>query len=72
MSSLLPFLPAVQQQAPPPIIVKIVEPDDDPLGLANVIIGALGLSGALALAAILLGLLLAGVLFIVRSRHPLR
>ena len=71
---LLPFLfSAVQQQpAPPPIIVKIVEPDDDPIVLANVVIGALGLSGALAVAAILLGVLLAGVLFFVRSRHPLR
>ena len=82
MPSLLPFafcllplpslLSALQQPAPPPIIVKIIEPDNDPIGLANVVIGALGLSGALALAAILLGVLLAGVLFFVRSRHPLR
>ena len=69
---LLPVLAAVQQPAPPPIIVKIVEPDNDPIGLANVVIGALGLSGALALCAILLGVLLAGLLFLVRSRHPLR
>jgi len=69
----LPLLSAVQQQPPPPpIIVKIVEPDNDPIGLANVVIGALGLSGAMAVAAILLGVLLAGVLFLVRSRHPLR
>jgi len=69
----LPWLSAVQQQPPPPpIIVKIVEPDNDPIGLANVVIGALGLSGALALCAILLGVLLAGLLFLVRSRHPLR
>jgi len=70
----LPLLSAVQQQQqpPPPIIVKIVEPDNDPIGLANVVIGALGLSGAMAVAAILLGVLLAGVLFLVRSRHPLR
>ena len=69
---LLAFASAVQQPAPPPIIDKIVEPDDDPIGLANVVIGALGLSGALAVAAILLGVLLAGVLFFVRSRQPLR
>jgi hypothetical protein len=69
----LPLLAALQQQpAPPPIIVKIVQPDDDPIGLANVVIGALGLSGAMAVAAILLGVLLAGVLFFVRSRNPLR
>ena len=71
-SRLLPWFAALQQPAPPPIIVKIVEPYDDPIGLATVVIGALGLSGALALAAILLGVLLAGVLFFVRSRHPLR
>ena len=72
-SRLLSLVAAVQQQpAPPPISVKIVEPDDDPIGLANVVIGALGLSGAMAVAAILLGVLLAGVLFFVRSRQPLR
>ena len=61
-----------QQPAPPPIIVKIIEPDDDPIGLADVLLGALGLTGAIAVAALLLGVLLAGVLFWVRSRHPLR
>ena len=63
---------SAQQAEPPPIIVKIVEPDNDPLGLADVVIGALGLSGALALCAILLGVMLAGVLFLVRSRDPLQ
>jgi hypothetical protein len=63
---------SAQDAPPPPIIVKIIEEDNDPLGLADVVIGALGLSGALALGAILLGVLLAGVLFLVRSRHPLR
>ena len=73
---LLPFafslLTSAQQAAPPPIIVKIIEPNNDPIGLADVVIGALGLSGALAVCAILLGVVLAGVLFLVRSRHPLQ
>jgi hypothetical protein len=71
----LPFhfsLLTSQQAAPPPIIVKLIEPNNDPLGLADVVIGALGLSGALAVCAILLGVILAGVLFLVRSRHPLQ
>ena len=58
-----------------PIIVKIVEPANDPIsGLADVLIGALGLTGALVLIAAVLGLLMAGVLFWIRSRkgmdHP--
>ena len=57
---------------PPPIIVKLIEPNNDPIGLADVVIGALGLSGVMAVCAILLGVLLAGVLFLVRSRHPLQ
>ena len=63
---------SAQRSDPPPIIVKLIEPNNDPIGLADVVIGALGLSGALAVCAILLGVLLAGVLFFVRSRHPLR
>jgi len=75
-TSLLPWYfllsTSAQRPEPPPIIVKLIEPNDDPIGLANVVIGALGLSGALAVCAILLGVLLAGVLFLVRSRHPLQ
>ena len=56
----------------PPVIVKIVEPTTDPTGIADIIIGALGLTGALALLALTLGLVVAGVLFLVRSRHPLK
>ena len=74
---LLPFAfvlltSAAQQRETPPIIVKLIEPNNDPIGLADVVIGALGLSGALAVCAILLGVVLAGVLFFVRSRNPLR
>jgi hypothetical protein len=54
---------------PQPIIVKLVEPKTDPTGLAGIIIGALGLAGALALVTVALGAVIAGVLFFVRSRQ---
>ena len=71
---LLPFafLQSFAQQQPAPIIVKIVETPHDPTGLADVLIGALGLTGVLVLLALVLGLILAGVLFVARSRRPLR
>jgi hypothetical protein len=37
-----------------------------------VLIGALGLAGALALFAVVCGIVTAGILFLVRSRHPLQ
>jgi hypothetical protein len=55
-----------------PVIVKLVEPKTDPTGLADIIIGSLGLAGALALVTVALGAVIAGVLFYVRSRRPLR
>ena len=51
-----------------PIIVKLVPPKET--GIADVLIGALGLSGALALLAAVLGVVVASVMFLVRSRHP--
>ena len=54
-----------------PIIVKLVEPPHDPTGLADVLLGSLGLTGAIVLAAVLMGALMAGVLFWMRSRNPL-
>ena len=56
------------QQPQQPIIVKIVESPGDPTGLAAVLIGALGLTGAIVLIAVLLGLVMAGVLSWIRSR----
>ena len=55
-----------------PIIVKIIEPPGDPTGLAGVLIGALGLTGALAVLALVLGLLSGGVVYLFRSRYPSR
>jgi hypothetical protein len=51
-----------------PVIVRIVEAPHDPTGLADVLVGVLGLSGVMTLAAILLGLTVGGLLYWVRSR----
>jgi len=52
-----------------PIIVKIVEPPHDPTGLAGVLIGAIGLTGVIALAAVTFGLVLGALIFWVRSKR---
>jgi hypothetical protein len=49
-----------------PIIVKIVEPK--PESLYDVMFGALGLTGVLALASVVAALVLGAILFWVRSR----
>jgi hypothetical protein len=55
-----------------PIIVKLIEPPHSELsGLADVLIGSLGLTGALTLMALALGVLAGGILFLARSRRPL-
>jgi hypothetical protein len=56
------------QQAP--IIVRIA-PNRDPTGLASVLVRALGLTGALVVAALIAGAVVAGILFAIRSRRPL-
>jgi hypothetical protein len=53
-----------------PIIVRIA-PQQDPTGLARVLVSALGLTGALAIGALILGAVFAAVLFLIRSRRPL-
>lgn len=50
-----------------PIIVKLVEPSELS-GLADVLIGAIGLTGAVTLLAIAAGVAMAGLLFWWRSR----
>jgi hypothetical protein len=57
---------ALQDAPSSPIIVKIIEPPDT--RLADVLIGALGISGVLALGAIIVGLLVGGMMFWLRSR----
>jgi len=56
------------QQAP--IMVRIA-PKRDPTGIADVLLGALGLTGALVVGALVAGALVAGILFAIRSRRPL-
>jgi hypothetical protein len=56
-------------QDPAPVIVKIIEPPKDPTGLADVLVGALGLTGVLGLAAILIGLATGAIVFWMRSRR---
>ena len=50
-----------------PSIVKLVEPSELS-GLADVLLGAIGLTGALALLAVAAGIVVAGLLFWWRSR----
>ena len=53
-----------------PIIVKIIPPEQksELSGLADVLLGSLGLAGAITVAAILLGAVVGGVMFWIRSR----
>ena len=70
--SLLYAVSLLYQQSQPssPIIVKIIEPAKSELsGLADVLIGSLGLTGVITLAALLMGVLMAAVMFWVRSRQ---
>jgi len=54
-------------QASSPVIVKIVEPKEQ--SLYDVLFGALGLTGVLALASVVAAILFAAILFWVRSRR---
>ena len=59
---------AMTQIQSKPIIVKIMPQEGDPTGLADVLIGALGLTGVLVLLAVIAAVVFGGVLFWVRSR----
>ena len=57
-----------------PIIVRVVETPAETTTVADVLIGALGLSGALILAAVVLGAILGGILIgvkLLRARYNL-
>ena len=60
-----------QSQPGSPIIVSIPRdpPKSELSGLADVLLGSLGLTGVIVIAAVLLGALMAGVMFWVRSRQ---
>jgi hypothetical protein len=62
------------QQQPNPIIVHVVEQPVESTSLSDVIVGALGLTGALLLAAVVLGAVLGGILIgvkLLRARFNL-
>ena len=48
----------------------MVGPARDDVGLGEVILGALGLTGVIALTALVLGILLGGLFILVRIRRP--
>lgn len=59
-------------QSPQPIIVRVVQQPVDPTTVADVLIGAIGLTGALVLVAVVLGVALGGILIgvkILRARY---
>ena len=59
------------QQAPAPtggFVVKIIQPPSDVEGLADVLIGSLGLIGVLVLGAVLLAVVFAGGLYLYRLK----
>jgi hypothetical protein len=53
-----------------PILVRVVGPATDELTLADVIIGALGLTGAITVGALVLGVILGGLFILYRRRRP--
>ncbi len=58
---------AVQQEpASDPFMIKIVQPPSDIEGLGDVLLGALGITGAITLAALVTGVLFAGVVYLFR------
>ena len=68
--SYLPLLFALQRQPSDPVVITITEPEKSEFSqLSDVLLGSLGLTGALVLASILAACLFAGVLFWVRSRE---
>ena len=54
------------QQTASPIIVRLIEPHEK--GLGEVLLGSLGLTGVIALASVVLGVVLAAVMYWMRSR----
>jgi hypothetical protein len=62
---------SLSQEQSKPIIVSIPKdpPKSELSGLADVLLGSLGLTGIIVIAAVLMGALMAGVMFWVRSRQ---
>ena len=62
---------ALQQPTQPPpsdgFVVKIIQPPSDVEGLADVLLGSLGLVGLMVVSAVVLALLFAGGLYVYRQ-----
>jgi hypothetical protein len=65
------FAALAQAQPDKPIIVSIPKdpPKSELSGLADVLLGSLGLTGVIVIAAVVLGAVMAAVMFWVRSRQ---
>jgi hypothetical protein len=59
---------AVQQQPTDGFMVKLIQPPSDVEGLADVLLGSLGLTGVLVLSALVLAMLFAGGLYLFRFK----
>jgi len=57
-------------QNPPPFIVTVIDRPSHATTLGDVIVGSLGLAGALLVGAMLLGVVVAGALILWRRLHP--
>jgi hypothetical protein len=53
-----------------PIIVRVVGPPTESATLGDVILQALGIAGVLTLIAVVFGLVLGGLLILMRNRRP--
>ena len=53
-----------------PIIVRVAAPPAEQVTLGDVIVGALGLTGAIVLLAVILGLVLGGLFILYRRHRP--
>jgi uncharacterized membrane protein YqhA len=54
------------EQPTNPIVVRVVEEPVETTGIADIVLGALGLTGVMLIAALLLGALLGGLLIAVK------
>ena len=53
-----------------PILVRVVGPENDAVTLADVLLNALGLTGAIVATAVVLGIILGGLFILYRLRSP--
>jgi hypothetical protein len=53
-----------------PIIVRVVGPPTDAVSLSDVLLQAIGLTGALTVVALVMGLVLGGLFILFRIRRP--